>query len=60
MGKLREFGTLVRLKINKIKMLTENMKSKNNCLWKHVFGLRKVKYLGIPITNMICMLFQNY
>lgn len=61
MGKLREFGALAGFKINKekTKMLGEDMKSKNNCLWKQVFGLRKIKYLGIIITNKICMLFEN-
>lgn len=62
--KLNEFGTLACFKADhqKMKMLMKNMTAEDPKILMEKTGFqinKKVKYLGITMTNANCMSFQN-
>nr|GEZ82414.1 hypothetical protein [Tanacetum cinerariifolium] len=64
MNKLKEFGSFAGFKVNKqkTKIVTKNMKTQDQLKLMNKTGFqveKKVKYLGIVLTSMNCMLFQN-
>ena len=64
MKKLKEFGSLAGLKVNKQKtnMLIKDMTTHNQEMLMGKTGFiieKKVRYLGVTLSNTNCMLFQN-